>query len=316
MHIRNLDLNLLRSFLVVYEQQSITKAAQKLNLSQPAVSNAMIRLGKTLGLTLFVREGRALVPTAPAHYLYENLNQCLATITTTVNCHLPFNAKQSRRIFRIFAPSLEHSMLKPGLQLYCREHAPMITLEFVNSEQCHYADLVPAQAELYLQDQPGEEQQLRHELLCHDKLVLLTGPCHPPLPEVIGPDRLESLTLIDYAGHTYYLHKRLLQRFWRDDLLRCHCLADALLHIHRYPRALLASWQASQPWIDVLQLKAHIPGGRNSPSQKIALYLCWHEMNDRDPGLLWLREAIKSLMTSNSFNAPSPCAEFDTMAEG
>ncbi|MET0402976.1 MAG: LysR family transcriptional regulator, partial [Cystobacter sp.] len=60
---KNLDLNLLRVFVVVAEAGSVTEAAQRLYLTQPAVSAALRRLASTVGAPLFVRSGRGLALT-------------------------------------------------------------------------------------------------------------------------------------------------------------------------------------------------------------------------------------------------------------
>src|SRR5882724_7585543 len=66
---RDLDLNLLRVFVVVAEQRSVTAAAARLYLTQPAVSAALRRLTQALGAPLFARQGRGLALTARGEQL-------------------------------------------------------------------------------------------------------------------------------------------------------------------------------------------------------------------------------------------------------
>src|ERR1700759_4756013 len=66
---RDLDLNLLRVFVVVAEQRSVTQAAARLYLTQPAVSAALRRLTPAVGAPLFVRQGRGLALTARGEQL-------------------------------------------------------------------------------------------------------------------------------------------------------------------------------------------------------------------------------------------------------
>ncbi len=63
------DLNLVKPFLSVYQQRSITKAAESLELTQPAVSAAIKRFEAVVGYSLFVRVGRSIEPTSMAHKL-------------------------------------------------------------------------------------------------------------------------------------------------------------------------------------------------------------------------------------------------------
>ena len=63
MHFNGLDLNLLVVFEAIYTQGSLTRAAQQLHLTQPAVSHALARLRVLFGDALFERHGRAMLPT-------------------------------------------------------------------------------------------------------------------------------------------------------------------------------------------------------------------------------------------------------------
>jgi len=63
-NLRTFDLNLLKVFDVVMSERSLTRAAEQLNLTQPAVSNALRRLREALDDELLVRNGRSLEPTA------------------------------------------------------------------------------------------------------------------------------------------------------------------------------------------------------------------------------------------------------------
>src|SRR5258706_11355064 len=66
MNISNFDLNLLRGFDAMMAERNVTRAAQRVFLSQPAVSHALARLRKEIGDPLFVRAGREMIPTARA----------------------------------------------------------------------------------------------------------------------------------------------------------------------------------------------------------------------------------------------------------
>src|ERR1700704_2617668 len=66
MNISNFDLNLLRVFDAMMAERNVTRAAQRVFLSQPAASHALARLRKEIGDPLFVRAGREMIPTARA----------------------------------------------------------------------------------------------------------------------------------------------------------------------------------------------------------------------------------------------------------
>jgi DNA-binding transcriptional LysR family regulator len=80
MHISRVDLNLFVVFKAIYERGSITKAAEQLNLSQPAASHALARLRQIIGDPLFLRHGQRIRPTPAAHRLIGPARQALESL--------------------------------------------------------------------------------------------------------------------------------------------------------------------------------------------------------------------------------------------
>ena len=80
LNFRSLDLNLLRVFDEVMAERSLTRAAHKLSLTQPAVSNAMRRLREAVGDELLVRSGQGVEPTARAMALWPPVREALAQL--------------------------------------------------------------------------------------------------------------------------------------------------------------------------------------------------------------------------------------------
>ena len=78
--LRSVDLNLLTVFDAVMQVQNITRAAQTLGMSQPAVSNAVARLKIMFNDELFVRYGRGIQPTARAFQLFGSIRQALQLV--------------------------------------------------------------------------------------------------------------------------------------------------------------------------------------------------------------------------------------------
>ena len=80
LNFRSLDLNLLRVFDEVMAERSLTKAAHKLSITQPAVSNAMRRLREVVGDELLVRSGQGVEPTPRALALWPSVRDALALL--------------------------------------------------------------------------------------------------------------------------------------------------------------------------------------------------------------------------------------------
>lgn len=125
---RDLDLNLLRVFVVVAETGSVTAAAARLYLTQPAVSAALKRLSTSLGAPLFARQGRSLVLTARGELLLREAKPHLEALIGAAMASPAFDPQESDRIVRLgLADSNERAFLPPLSRILARE-APRMRL--------------------------------------------------------------------------------------------------------------------------------------------------------------------------------------------
>jgi DNA-binding transcriptional LysR family regulator len=112
--LRDVDLNLLVTFAVVAEERSITAAAERLLLSQPAVSRALSRARTTFGDELLVRGPGGLEPTPHGRKLLAELEQILPRLDAIVG-HAAFDPQNEAATFRISGPDNACTALLPGL---------------------------------------------------------------------------------------------------------------------------------------------------------------------------------------------------------
>jgi LysR family transcriptional activator of mexEF-oprN operon len=119
---RDLDLNLLRVFAVVAEAGSVTAAASRLYLTQPAVSAALRRLQTTVGVPLFARQGRGLVLTARGEQLRAAIRPHLQPLVDAALIPEQFALATSDRTFRLgLSDASEIWLLPPLLRVLARE---------------------------------------------------------------------------------------------------------------------------------------------------------------------------------------------------
>lgn len=133
---RDLDLNLLRVFMVVAEEGSITRAAERLYVTQPAVSGSMRRLAEFVGADLFARQGRGLVLTHRGVSLLAVARTHLAPLVEGVVAEPRFDPKVSTARVRLGIDDGFDAVILPLLLARLRETAPRMKLVvmFVN---CH-----------------------------------------------------------------------------------------------------------------------------------------------------------------------------------
>jgi len=132
--LRRIDLNLLVVLDALLSEQHVTRAAERLHLSQPAVSHALARLRDLLGDPLLVRAGSTLVPTARALELVAPLAEALAQVQSLLAPNT-FDPATARRTFRVAMSDYGAAIILPGLIRTLRREAPGIDLQISHASR-------------------------------------------------------------------------------------------------------------------------------------------------------------------------------------
>lgn len=130
LNFRSLDLNLLRVFDEVMAERSLTKAANKLSLTQPAVSNAMRRLREVLGDDLVVRSGQGVEPTPRALALWPPIRDALTQLQESL-APGRFDPATAESTFVLAMADATGATLVPGLVEILETEAPGIAVRVV-----------------------------------------------------------------------------------------------------------------------------------------------------------------------------------------
>lgn len=115
MHFKGLDLNLLVILDALLEEQSVTRAAQRVHVSQPAVSAALAKLRQHTGDELLEKVGRDFRLTPRAQTMVKPVKEILLQIESTIYAVSDFDPTQADRIFNIAMSSYSAEILTPGL---------------------------------------------------------------------------------------------------------------------------------------------------------------------------------------------------------
>ena len=114
MKFRNLDLNLLKVFDAVMAERNLTRAAERLAMTQPAVSHALKRLRETLGEELFVRQAFGMKPTARSEALWPEVRTILARLQSLLDPG-DYDPRAEEHTFRIAMADATSAMVLPPL---------------------------------------------------------------------------------------------------------------------------------------------------------------------------------------------------------
>src|ERR687887_249825 len=137
MNVQAIDLNLLRVFDAVLQERSVTAAAGRLGLTQPAVSNALARLRTLLGDALFVRTQAGMEATPFARGVAEPVRQALALLDSALAHGPGFEPATATRAFRLYMSDLGQIEFLPPLIERVQRAAPGVRQEFDLAEVGH-----------------------------------------------------------------------------------------------------------------------------------------------------------------------------------
>ena len=124
-----MDLGLIKIFVGIYESRNISKAAEKLNLSQPSVTYNLNRLRNQLGDQLFIRGRIGVEPTKVAHELYPVFQQAIFNVESAIAKVQTFHPETSHKTFRLGLSDIGEICLLPSLISFLCVTAPNIKIE-------------------------------------------------------------------------------------------------------------------------------------------------------------------------------------------
>ncbi len=140
--LRDIDINLLRIFDSVYRTRRVGDAAELLDVSQPAVSNALKKLRSIFNDELFVRTGQGMIPTLKAMELAEPIGFALKTIEIAIGSSNGYDPKCDRRHFVIATSDVGDLYFGPKIVEHLTTFAPNLTVEFARNNRPNTSELL------------------------------------------------------------------------------------------------------------------------------------------------------------------------------
>jgi DNA-binding transcriptional LysR family regulator len=175
MNIGRVDLNLLVYLDVLLRERNVTRAADQLGLSQPAMSNGLRRLRDLFDDPLLVRTSDGMTPTERAEELRPVVRGLLATVDKAVQPRTDFDAKSARRVFRIMASDYAESTLMPRILLKLRESAPGITLDIMTPSDVSFQDVEQGKVDMAINRFDALPQSFHQKVIWQDGFSCLVS---------------------------------------------------------------------------------------------------------------------------------------------
>ena len=293
---RDLDLNLLRVFAVVAETGSVTAAAARLYLTQPAVSAALRRLTEAVGAPLFVRQGRGLVLGSRGARLAGAIRPHLQALVDAALAPAELDPRTSERTFRLGLSDATELWLLPALLRAFEAEAPRMRIVAIPVQFRTVGDLLASgrvDAAVTVADELPAG--IRREALHHGRFVCLFDPRHVRARGRITEARYfaHDHVVISYNGDLRGIVEDTLGRARR---VRCSvstfanigALIDGTPLLATVPEIVAREIRRVHPHLQAATLPFELP---RSP-----LELLWPAAVDDDPACAFLRSRIVEIV--------------------
>ncbi len=185
-NVSRVDLNLFVVLDAIYTEGGITRASERMNLTQPAISHALARLRELVGDLLFVREGHTMMPTAAAHALIGPVRRALKEIEGSLNQMQQFDPATSTRSFRIGMRHMVESATLPELALRVRAQAPGVRIAAVHHDRdALHGALATGELDAAINVLLPRESHVSYERLAGGRMVVAVRADHPRVRDTL-----------------------------------------------------------------------------------------------------------------------------------
>lgn len=182
MDLNAIDLNLLRAFDALFNERHVTRAAQRLGIGQPAMSDALRRLRALFGDELFVRASGAMQPTPRARDIAAAISPLLAQLRTTLGAQIAFVPQASDKAFTIASTDFTTMVLLPRLVDQLRLEAPNVDLRIIGYDKDAIGGMLDrGEADLAIGVFPSPPDTVVRSVLFEERFVGMVRADHPAL---------------------------------------------------------------------------------------------------------------------------------------
>ncbi|MGS2719987.1 LysR family transcriptional regulator [Paraglaciecola aestuariivivens] len=298
MNLHRIDLNLFAVFDAIYTAGSLTKAADVLCITQPAVSNSLARLREMLNDPLFVRTGHSMTPTPVAQNIIGPAREALGLLRKSVQESHIFDPLKAEKTFNFAARDLLEVSIIPRLLGRLQKSAPKISLTNYEIERKNIvSSMASGNLDFYADASSFSDQHLCKQKIAEDRFVVLARKNHPALAQGMSLEKFLSL------GHIHVSHRKTgagpidvaLDKVGekRRIVMRSqHFLTVPSTLVKTDLIACLPYHLAKHYDLSMYELPIELP--------PLEYFLYWHVSADLDDAHIWMRDQITKV--ANAFH--------------
>ncbi|WP_167620173.1 LysR family transcriptional regulator [Paracoccus ravus] len=294
------DLGLLVSLDVLLSERSVTAAARRLGISQPAMSAQLARLRTMFGDELLVGHSHGMVPTSRAAAIHPALNAAIADLRALVAAAPGFDPANDHRHIRIACSDLAHFLLLPRIMPVLAAKAPGITVEALPPTILRLAEgMERGEIDFALTGADRAPQSFPARHLLDETFQVIWRPGHPLIS---GPPNLDQFCASRHAvaviedGSILDGVTQALRQLGRSrdvavsvpNFLLLPSIVRATDLVSVVPSLLArAPEPAVEATVEAGELPFELPG--------LSIYLSWHRRHHQDPASQWFRQLVAEI---------------------
>jgi DNA-binding transcriptional LysR family regulator len=305
LELSDIDLNQLVLFQQLMVERRVSKVAENLGLTQPAVSNTLAKLRRQFGDDLFVRTPAGMMPTPFAEQLAEPIGYALGMIHSGLNQHSRFDPASVKRAFTIGMTDIGEIVFLPALVERLREIAPGVSLGTVRTTTTTLRDdMESGKVDLAIGPLPQLRAGFFQRLLFRQRCVCLFRKGHPLDHEhvTLAEFKAAEHLVIVSAGTGHGKVDDLIRRAGIDRTVRLtvpHFVSVGHL-LRRTDMVATVTERLAESLIEPFDL-AYRPHPVDLP--EIAINVFWHAKVHRSPAHQWLRGVVFDLFGEDKASA-------------
>lgn len=298
-HSDRIDLNLLVVLQALIAERSVTRAAERIGLSQPAMSHALARLRRALDDPLLVRTPRGMEPTPRARAMAEPLDRALEDLARAVAPTAKFDPTRARRRLRVATDDYLELILMPKLLARLWREAPRIDIRVTSAGRQSGNDLAEGRVDMIIdpvsafESLPGAYSQR----IFDERFVCIVRKDHPMVGKRLSLDTFVALphALVSPAGRPGGIVDTALAKLGLSRRVAIQVPHFVVApEIVRQTDVILTVGEriarADREGLRILEPPLALPG--------FTVSTIWHERNHADPAHVWFRSMIADVAKS------------------
>ena len=293
-HLSRIDLNLFVVFDAIYTEGGITRASKRLSLTQPAISHALGRLRELFDDALFMRQGKAMIPTPLARVMIDPVRQSLQGFESTLQRVDRFDPATAHKHFTVGMRDVRELTVLPNLLHTITRSAPFIDIAIVRAERNQLEnELAAGTLDAAVDVRLALSDEVRRQRINGERLVVVARPRHPQVKRELDLETylaqehiLVSSRRRGFGVEDYELSRHGLKRRIR---LRCQHYFAACRVVNETDLILTMAERYARI-VNRLFRNRMLSFPLEAPDYDAYLY--WHANADADPANRWLRKRL------------------------